>query len=80
MLMQILNIPCQPAPSDNTACQYKIQAGDTYCTVAFQQGTTVQKLLDLNPNTKPELLQINQGINIPCGLTGVLGHDRRYTR
>ena len=43
---------------------YEIQAGDTLETVAEQQGTTVERLLILNPDVDPVALTIGQRIRV----------------
>jgi LysM repeat protein len=44
---------------------YTIQAGDTFETIAADQGTTVEQLQALNPNVDPNSLQVGQRIVIP---------------
>jgi LysM repeat protein len=44
---------------------YTIQEGDTFETVAADQGTTVQRLQALNPDVDPNSLQVGQKIVIP---------------
>ena len=43
---------------------YEIQAGDTLETIAAEQGTTVERLLVLNPDLDPVALSIGQRIRV----------------
>lgn len=44
---------------------YVIEAGDTLLGIAIAQGTTTEEILALNPEVRPEALQIGQGIVLP---------------
>jgi LysM repeat protein len=44
---------------------YTIQEGDTLDQVALDHGTTVERLLRLNPNIDPTSLQVGQRIVVP---------------
>ena len=44
---------------------YTIQSGDTLQSVALDQGTTVERLLELNPQIDPTSLQVGQRIVVP---------------
>ncbi len=44
---------------------YVIEAGDTLLGIAIAQGTTTEEILALNPDVRPEALQIGQGIVLP---------------
>ena len=44
---------------------YTIEAGDTLLGIAIAQGTTTEEILALNPDIRPEALQIGQGIVLP---------------
>jgi LysM repeat protein len=44
---------------------YVIREGDTFETIAFEQGTTVEQLEALNPDVDPNSLQVGQRIVIP---------------
>jgi Tfp pilus assembly protein FimV len=44
---------------------YTIQRGDTLDSVALDQGTTVERLLELNPQIDPTSLQVGQRIVVP---------------
>ena len=43
---------------------YEIQSGDTLETVAAEQGTTVDALVELNPGIDPRALTIGQRIRV----------------
>ncbi len=45
---------------------YKIQAGDTFSSLAHKFHVTTRALLDANPNVQPTKLQIGQTIHIPA--------------
>jgi LysM repeat protein len=54
-------------PTATTAVEpvfYVIRAGDTLETVAEEQGTTVERLLILNPDVDPVALTIGQRIRV----------------
>jgi LysM repeat protein len=44
---------------------YVIEAGDTLLGIAIAQGTTTEEILALNPDVRPEALQIGQGLVLP---------------
>jgi LysM repeat protein len=44
---------------------YTIREGDTFETIASDQGTTVERLLALNPDVDPNSLQVGQRIVVP---------------
>lgn len=44
---------------------YVIREGDTFETIASEQGTTVEQLQALNPDVDPNSLQVGQRIVIP---------------
>ena len=44
---------------------YTIREGDTFETIAFEQGTTVEELQALNPDVDPNSLQVGQKIVLP---------------
>ncbi|NKQ34498.1 MAG: LysM peptidoglycan-binding domain-containing protein, partial [Chloroflexi bacterium] len=48
-----------------TPILYVIEAGDTLLGIAIAQGTTTEEILALNPDIRPEALQIGQGIVLP---------------
>jgi len=43
---------------------YRVQAGDTLESIASQSGTTVERLLELNPGIDPVALRIGQRIRV----------------
>jgi LysM repeat protein len=53
----------RPRPSVNRT--YTIREGDTFETIAADQGTTVEQLQALNPDVDPNSLQVGQKIFIP---------------
>ena len=49
----------------NGTLLYRVVAGDTLGDIAFKYGTTVNRLLALNPNIKnPDLIYVGQYIRI----------------
>lgn len=61
--------PTQPAPPQPTAPAagntYRIQAGDTFSTIASRLNIPVAALLAVNPGVNPTTLQIGQTITVP---------------
>jgi predicted Zn-dependent protease len=57
--------PAAPRPRRRVTRTYTIQAGDTFATIAADQGTTVERLQALNPNVDLNSLQVGQKIIIP---------------
>jgi len=55
-------VPPSPPPS---ASEYKIQAGDTFSSIAPKHGVTVKALQLANPTVDPARLQIGKTIQIP---------------
>lgn len=53
----------RPRPQVNRT--YTIQEGDTFETIAADEGTTVERLQALNPDVDPNSLQVGQKILIP---------------
>ena len=43
---------------------YTVRAGDTLNFIAYKHSTTVQKLIELNPNLKDNFLYLGQTIRI----------------
>lgn len=43
---------------------YTVRAGDTLNFIAYKHSTTVQKLIELNPNLKDNFLYLGQTIKI----------------
>lgn len=59
---EILCLPAQACPS---GVYWLVEEGDTLFSIAQQVGTTVERLLELNPNVIPTNLQIGQAICLP---------------
>ena len=59
-----------PSP---TPIIYEIQAGDTLLDLAIQRGVTVTDIEALNPDVRPELLQVGQQVILPPPPQIVLG-------
>ena len=63
--------PPPPPPPPPSAGTYTVQAGDTLTAIAQRFNTTVNTLLQLNPQiTNPNLIYIGQTINLPGGTGG----------
>jgi LysM repeat protein len=43
---------------------YTVEAGDTFGTIAAEFGTTVEELIELNPDVDPRSLSIGQRIRV----------------
>lgn len=59
---QTICIPLTPCPSGIFLI---VSAGDTLFKIAREEGTSVERLLELNPDIDPENLQIGQRICLP---------------
>ena len=57
--------PPAPRPRRRVTRTYRIQEGDTFATIAADQGTSVERLQALNPDVDPNSLQVGQKIIIP---------------
>ena len=55
----------RPRPRPRVNRTYTIREGDTFETIAVDQGTTVEQLQALNPDVDPNSLQVGQKILIP---------------
>jgi len=56
--------PCPPTP-------YTVKRGDTLSKIAARTGTTVQMILEINPEiTDPDVIEVGQVIMIPCPAMG----------
>ena len=58
-----------PTPTNTpvpTPIIYQIQEGETLLGIAIAQGTTTEAILALNPDLRPEALQIGQSIILPA--------------
>lgn len=53
-----------PSSSRPTAASYKIQAGDTYFSIARKHGLSTAALIAANPDTKPSALRPGQLVNL----------------
>jgi LysM repeat protein len=50
---------------------YTVKAGDTLSAIAGRYGTTVNKILELNPGiTNPDVIDVGQVIKVPCEAKG----------
>ena len=60
--------PTKTTPTGTTATTagsfYRVQAGDTLESIAARSGTTVERLLELNPGIDPVALRIGQRIRV----------------
>ncbi|MEX0674544.1 MAG: LysM domain-containing protein [Gaiellaceae bacterium] len=60
--------PTETAATETTATTegmfYRVQAGDTLESIASRSGTTVERLLELNPGIDPVALRIGQRIRV----------------
>jgi N-acetylmuramoyl-L-alanine amidase CwlA len=57
----------QPSDTNNSTAIgefYTVKAGDTIWGIAQDNGTTVAKILEMNPNINPQILQIGEKIRI----------------
>jgi LysM repeat protein len=60
---QVLCLPAEPpCPS---GVYWEVAPGDTLYNIALATGTTVERLLELNPRVDPSNLQIGQSICLP---------------
>lgn len=75
MVQQEVYVPSEVAPTTApTECpptEYTVKAGDTLSQIAAANRTTVQMILQLNPQiTNPDVIQVGQVIKIPCPAMG----------
>lgn len=70
-------LPTPTATPTPTPIAYAIQPGDTVWVIAAQNGTTVDAILALNPDLRPELLSVGQVITLPPRPTPVFGSGAR---
>ncbi|MDH7577291.1 MAG: LysM domain-containing protein [Bacillota bacterium] len=61
---QVINLP-EELPPCPSGVYWEVAAGDTLFSIARAIGTTVERLLELNPHIDPENLQIGQKICLP---------------
>ncbi|CEP67683.1 LysM domain [Moorella glycerini] len=60
---QVLCLP--PEPPCPSGVYWEVAPGDTLYSIARVTGTTVEKLLELNPHVDPYNLQVGQKICLP---------------
>jgi LysM repeat protein len=60
---QLLCLP--PEPVCPSGVFWRVTAGDSLYSIAAATGTTVARLLELNPDIEPQNLQIGQAICLP---------------
>jgi LysM repeat protein len=59
-------LPSAPPPSPETPERFHIvREGDTLATIAEANGTTVERLLELNPGVDPVALPVGARIRVP---------------
>ena len=49
------------------SCTHLIQSGDILGSIALDYGTDTQTMTNLNPNIKPDVLQLGATLIVPCG-------------
>jgi nucleoid-associated protein YgaU len=54
----------EPEPEAETETFYTIEAGDTLESISSRYGTTVERLLELNPGIDPIALTVGQRIRV----------------
>lgn len=57
--------PEEPLPPCASGVYYRVEPGDTLFAIARQLGTTVDRLLELNPGIDPYNLRIGQYLCLP---------------
>lgn len=67
-----LLVPVNGASSTETTIQYIVRSGDTLNKIAYEYGTTVNAIVRLNNIQNPNLIFVNQIIQIPSSRT-ILG-------
>jgi LysM repeat protein len=70
MIGQVICIPVAPGPMPCPGGTYRIQAGDTFFSIARRFNTTVEALIAANPGVNPDRLMIGQVICLPPGIPG----------
>jgi LysM repeat protein len=64
--LQIGQVLCLPnEPPCPSGVYWQVAPGDTLYSIARATGTTVEKLLELNPHVDPYNLQVGQNICLP---------------
>ena len=69
---ETLNVPVTGAQSTTTTIYYRVERGDTLSQIALEYGTTVDRLVELNNISNPNLIYVNEIIEIQSRRT-VLG-------
>lgn len=64
-------LPTATATLTPTPILYEIEAGDTLLAIAIARRTTVDEIRTLNPDVRPEAMQIGQVIELPPPATAV---------
>lgn len=64
-----LLVPKNGAQNTETIIQYVVKSGDTLNRIALRYGTTVEELVQLNNISNPNLIYVNQIIEIPTQRT-----------
>ncbi len=64
---QRLAIPGTTSPAPTTSGLYVVQRGDTLSVIAARHGTTVQRLVQMNGLTNPNLIIVGQRLAVPEG-------------
>ncbi len=64
-------LPTATPTATPTPILYEIEAGDTLLGIAIARRTTVDEIRSLNPDVRPEALQIGQMIELPPPATAV---------
>jgi Tfp pilus assembly protein FimV len=54
----------RPEPATKSASGYSVRSGDTLATIAERMGTTVDRLLALNPGIDPRSLRVGQTLRV----------------
>lgn len=74
MVQQDVYVPEEEPTPTSTPCpptEYTVVAGDTLGRIAAAHRTTVQMILELNPQiTNPDVISVGQVIKIPCPAMG----------
>jgi LysM repeat protein len=52
------------AAADGTRTYWRVQAGDTFASIADRFGTSIEDLVQLNPTADPQALRIGQRVRV----------------
>jgi LysM repeat protein len=66
---QTLEIPAA-ASGSGSGSGYTVRAGDTLGLIAARHGTSIRRLLELNPLDNPNLILVGQALQLPSGSGG----------